>query len=161
MDIDWSNPKSYVSEFFTVEEVLYLPGFHRLATAEDGLTDDVKEVLEWFAVEKMDKIRRHLDFPIVVHSWFRPELYNKKIGGALKSAHMARLEKNHIQIAACDFHPFITGDTQVACSYYAKQMIENYLSEWDIRMENNGDFSGWVHIDTKPPGHTGNRYFKP
>jgi len=82
-----------------------------------------------------------------VTSGWRPEGYNKLIGGALNSA--------HIEGKACDF--VVTG---IDCDDVREQ-LEPKLTELGIRME---DLPGanWVHIDIrKPLNEDSNRFFKP
>lgn len=146
MDIDWLDPEEQVSKHFTVKEALWLPKWNRMATEEDGLNDEIKNnIIELF--NKLDIVREYFNKPINVHCTYRPEAYNKLIGGALMSAHKVG--------KACDFD---ISDTK--CDDARKQIMMNHLLEtWNLRMEWN-DGSNWIHLDSVwTPGKI--RYFKP
>src|ERR1700756_219546 len=86
MVIDWSNPNYMVSKHFAVKEALYLPTWGRMATEADGLDDTVKSnLIDLF--KRLDQLRDVLGKPIRIHVAFRPDAYNKLIGGAPDSAH--------------------------------------------------------------------------
>lgn len=148
--IDWKNPKTKLSKHFTVKEAIWLPAWGRLANDADGLGEDAKAALiGMFWV--MDKVREFVGLPIVVHCAFRPQLYNKLVGGAEKSAHMARMEHGRL-IAAVDFHAKGEPPNETRILLLPK------LNELDVRMEDLPG-SNWVHVDTQRPGST--RYFRP
>ena len=136
--MDWNNPKEKISEYFTVKEALWLPSWDKMHTP----TEQEKENIHKTALV-MDKIRKILNKPISVHCWIRPELYNKQIGGAPKSAHLLGL--------AVDF------STSENCDLTRKKLLP-YLTKFNIRMECKPG-SNWVHIDLMPPKP--NRYFIP
>lgn len=143
--VDWTDPKSMVSKYFSVHEALYLPTWARLATESDGLTDEIKANLIVLC-QKMDVVRDYFGSPINVHVTFRPPAYNKLIGGAPNSAHTAG--------SASDFD--ISG---VICDdARAKIIADGKLDEWNMRMEKNPGGS-WLHLDMYPPKP--NRYFLP
>ena len=145
VEIDWTDPKAQVSKHFTVHEAIYLPTWGRLATETDGLTDEVKaNLITLFA--KMDIVREYFGKPINVHVTYRPEEYNKLIGGAPMSAH--KFGK------ACDFD--VSG---MNCDDVRSQIMANHLLEtWDFRMEMLPG-SVWVHLGND--WKSGIRYFKP
>lgn len=95
---------------------------------------------------KMELIRKYLnDHPIEITSGYRPDKYNKLIGGAPFSAHKLGM--------ACDFrHSKLKPDR-------VRELLEPVLDDFEIRMEKLPG-SSWVHIDTKLPG-PGGRYFNP
>jgi len=144
--IDWNDPASQVSKYFTVKEAIWLPSWNRLATYEDGLTDQVKQTLTDFLNTKMDGVREFLGSPIHVHCCYRPPAYNQLIGGSAKSAHMAL-----IGAAAIDF------DIGEPCDHTRAKLLTE-LTPRGLRMENNPG-SKWIHLDNAPP--IPNRYFKP
>jgi hypothetical protein len=136
---------------FTWHEALWLPTWGRHARPEDGLSDQVLKNLE-HCFQKLQLIRDYFGRPISVHVAYRPEAYNRQIGGAKSSAHMAKTPG----VAAVDFH--VHGiECLVACQ---KLIQDNKLEEWGIRLEDNGEDAGWVHMDTRTPGPAG-RFFKP
>jgi hypothetical protein len=152
MDIDWSNPKSQISEHFTVHDATYLPSWGIYHTPSDAEKANILKM-----AEKMELIRAYIEKPIVVHVWIRPmsvncpgtiyngKNYNSVVGGALKSAHILGL--------AVDWNP--EGET---CED-ARQVLLSQLANFDIRMENrNGN---WVHCDTGVLLPGGNRFFRP
>jgi len=144
--IDWQNDKDKISQYFTVHEAIWLPQWGRLATEKDGLTDEIKNnLVDLF--QKMDQAREFFNTSIIVHVSYRPEEYNKLIGGAPMSAH--RFGK------ACDFH--VTG---IDCFDARKQILDaNKLEEWDMRMEDNAP-GNWIHLGNDwQEGKS--RFFKP
>lgn len=135
-----------LSQYFSWREVLYLPKWGRLATESDGLADEIKENLKCF-FKKLDVVREFFGAPIVIHCAFRPKGYNALVGGAQGSAHLLGL--------AADFH--VQG---IECGEaIAKILAQDKLSEWNLRMENNGDNPTWIHLDSLEPGVFG-RYFQ-
>jgi len=152
--IDWSNPESKISKYFTVREALYLPRWQRLANANDGLTNDIKEEIAAFAQLDMDQVREYIGTPIHVNCWYRPPAYNKIIGGAENSAHMSL---GHY--SACDWHADVEGidDLVKACNVLKARLLA-VLEEYGLRMENNEN-GNWIHLDNAQVKT--NRFFKP
>lgn len=142
--IDWSNPLSQISNWFSVKECLWLPKWRRFATESDGLNDEIKENLILLC-SKMDHIRDFFNAPIMVHSCYRPEEYNKLVNGTKNSS--------HIYGQAMDFS--IDG---VDCNT-ARSLLLVSLEALEMRMEDKTD-SEWVHMDVRKPGPEG-LYFKP
>ena len=91
----------------------------------------------------MEYIRELIDCPVRITSFYRPEKYNKHIGGSIKSA--------HIQGLACDFVPI--GEDLQECT----RLLIPHLEKLNIRMEKHS--GNWIHIDLMPV--INNRYFKP
>ena len=145
--IDWTNPNDKISQYFTVREALWLPQWNRLTTEADGLTKEIKwNIME--AALLMDIVRAALETPVVVHCWYRPTAYNKLVGGASKSA--------HTEGKAIDFS-ITTND----CDYVRDKILKlNLLETYELRMEDLPG-SNWVHLDTRAPGPSGKRFFKP
>lgn len=153
MEIDWSNPKSQISEHFTVHDATYLPTwriYHQPSEAEK------KAILE--TALKLEQVRSLLERPLNVHCWIRPSSvncpnapsyhgrnYNALVGGAKNSP--------HIYGQAVDFNPL-----SMTCGD-ARAILVEHLSDLGIRMENIE--GNWVHIDTRCPlpGHP--RFFRP
>lgn len=134
-------------QYFTWKEALWLPRWNRCANEQDGLTPEIianlTKTFQW-----MDKIRVYFGAPISVHVAYRPDAYNKLVGGAKTSTHMAG--------KAVDFS--VKGMTCEA----ARQKIlkDNKLEELKLRMENNGVDANWIHLDDREVGPAG-RFFKP
>lgn len=147
--VDWNNPASKVSKYFTVKEMTYLPSWKVC-----HLPSEEEKVNLIKLANKMDQIREFLGRPINVHCAIRPILncpgnpnhgkdYNAYIGGAPKSGH--RLG------SACDF------DCGENCDSTRAKLLPK-LAEFGIRVEALAA-STWVHVDLMVP-HP-NRYFIP
>lgn len=155
--IDWSNPKSRISKYFTVEEAILLREWKRLGNESDGLNDTVKKnLIEIF--KTMDLIREHLGVPVYIKSAWRPSAYNVHIGGAKQSAHMADKDYGAVDFW-CDKDG--DGDKDGDDCDLIKEALRPKLVEWNIRMEDNGKGARWVHVDNRPVPPGGNREFKP
>lgn len=144
--IDWSNPNTRVSEYFTVRECLWLPSWHRLAN-EFELIDEMKlNLIE--LCKGLDKVRDFFKAPIITHCMLRPFPYNILVGGAPNSAHLMG--------QACDFH--IQGlEGPVHCDNVRSVLVPS-LESLHMRMEDRPG-SDWIHVDIAPVTHS--RYFKP
>lgn len=155
--VNWADPKSKISKYFTVGEAIQLREWKRLANESDGLTEKVKENL-YNIFQKMDTIREFIGKPIFVRSAYRPSAYNVAIGGAAQSAHMADKE-----YGAVDWWTDADGDGDKDgedCDKL-KELLMPKLKEWGLRMEDNGKGARWIHVDNKPVPPGGNIFFKP
>lgn len=153
--IDWANPKSRISKYFTVHEATYLPSWRIYHSPSE---EEKEEIVKLAKI--MDTIRERIGKSCIVHVWIRPKKvncpgherdgqdYNLFIGS--KST-----KSGHIFGQAIDFH-FATYAGPEGCAE-VREIIKPWLEELDIRMEDIE--GGWVHIDTKPVGK--NRFFKP
>jgi len=115
-----------------------------MANESDGLNDEVKANLIKLC-QQMDLVRIFLGQPITVHVTYRPEEYNKLIGGASNSAHKYGMAMDwSVDNANC------AG---------IRDRIRPQLEMWNLRMEKGTPT--WIHLDTRevPPG--GNREFNP
>lgn len=157
--IDWTNPSDKVSQYFSVNEAIYLPRWDRMANETDGLDDNAKTGLVNL-FEKMDQIRELLGVPIIVHVGFRSVSYNLLVNGAADSSHIARMLDSGICIAACDFHPLLSGLTQGEKCDKGRVIIEPYLESLGLRIENNPPMAPWIHLDSRPVLN-GARIFNP
>ena len=149
--INWSDPKSQVSTHFSVGDCITLPTWGRLANEADGLTDTIKDNLVHLCAN-MEGVRAYLgNRPIQVHCTYRPEAYNKIIGGAPHSSHVIGM--------AMDFHVEGLSDNKGCDSI--RLLLQHKLQEFGIRMEDVSEKSNrtWIHIDLSEP-HP-NRFFKP
>lgn len=149
MSIDWSNPKSKISKYFTVGEALFLPKwscYH--VPSEEEKSNIVRHAAN------MDLVREELGVPCVVHCWIRPasancpdsphhgEDYNALCGGAKAS--------RHVKGDATDYHP-----VGMTCDD-ARTKLEPKLESFGMRME-KAPGTNWVHNDSGPVIST--RYF--
>lgn len=150
---NWNDPKSKLSEHFTVHEALFLPSWD---CYHEPSEEEKSNILK--CATKMELIREHLGQPIHVHCWLRPKAvnnpksryhgknYNAAVGGAPGSAHAEGL--------AVDFHV-----SRMQCSDVRMALVHK-LTEFDIRMENM-ESEGWVHIDLRQPFPRKPRFFRP
>lgn len=143
-----------ISKYFKWLDALWLPSWNRIATEQDGLNDDILDrLLRLFLIA--DSVRDFFALPVIIHVAWRSPKYNRMIGGAADSAHMA----SRLNEAAIDFH--VSGHGGSLCDGMRKKILAaNKLEQWNMRMENNGENAGWIHLDTRIPlpGHS--RYFK-
>lgn len=122
-------------------EVLWLPQYRMYAhpTNEQHIANLID------VCKRFEKIRHMLGgHSINISSGYRPGTYNKKIGGAEKSAHREGMALDLV-------HSKFTADE-------CRDKLLPHLEVLKIRMEDLPG-SSWIHIDTKTP--YGARYFKP
>jgi hypothetical protein len=124
-DISKIDQKIGASRYFTWREALWLPSMEAIALPDATQARNIERL----ALE-LDKVRDHFKAPIAVHCWLRPKNYNKFIGGAPASLHIAGL--------AVDFH--VGG---VSCSEAKRELLASGI--WKGRMEL--DTVDWVHLD--------------
>lgn len=140
---DWTNLLDQVSTYFKVREALFLPSWGRMATASDGLNDEIEANLQALCT-KLDVIRDFLACPMNVHCMYRPGPYSVQVGGTATDVHTKGM--------AVDFDC----NSDMTCDQ-VKELLLPMLEQWGVRMENNGAGAGWVHIDIHPVGNA--RYF--
>ncbi len=154
-NINWKDKNDRISSNFRVHEALWLPSWRIYHSPSDEEKQNIVKIA--FA---MEKIRKLVDSPIVVHCWIRPlsvnckgstrhnKNYNRAIGSkSRKSA--------HIFGRAVDFHcKGYTGPQKCA---EVRNIIRPNLENWGIRMENKK--GGWIHIDNYPVKNK--RFFRP
>jgi len=124
---------------FKWREALYLSTFDIYVLPDEDVARNIIET-----ANVMQNIRDILGKQIRVTSWYRPEKYNKHIGGAKNSY--------HVQGLACDF--FVSG----MIADVVRELLLEFLDRLDIRMEDLPGAS-WVHIDLGQV--VTNRFFKP
>jgi uncharacterized protein YcbK (DUF882 family) len=129
------SPDVKASNFFSWGELLNLPSWGRLATVEDGLTENILDNLNALAL-KMDSVRRSIGGPIIVHCAYRPPAYSKLVGGSETDV--------HTQGMAMDWNP-----SNMTCDA-AKEILLPQLEDLGLRMEDNGPGAGWIHLDIHP-----------
>jgi hypothetical protein len=174
MNLNWCNPKSPLSRYFSIGEVTFLPQWNVYHIPNES------EKLEiMFLAMRLDQVREFLGLPIVIHCWIRPTTtsfmgkldyklslnsevrarqeeavrtlnYNLYIGSTAKNS-------AHIRGAGVDFH--VKGfKSALKCAEIRKKLLPK-LEELGLRMEDiNGD---WIHLDTYPVKKGGRRFFKP
>lgn len=140
MTTNWLDPKSAITDHFTVKEACWLPTWGKLYAP----TLKEQEALQQTCA-LMEKVRTLLGKHIYIHCMIRPRDYNKLIGGAPQSAHIFGL--------ACDF-----GVPGMDCDAVRALLLPK-LDEWKARLENKPG-SNWVHLDLYA-AQDGRRYFKP
>jgi hypothetical protein len=141
--IDWADAKSHITPHFTVGDAIMLHSWNRLATDEDGLTDDGKAKLIVLC-QKIEEVRTHLNCAINVHCMFRSQKYNQEVVKAIPN-------DVHAQFLAVDFDCSPTLTIQ-----QIKDKMEPVLESMGLRMEKGT--TTWVHLDLRAPGPSG-RYF--
>jgi uncharacterized protein YcbK (DUF882 family) len=162
--IDWNDPKSKISKYFTVKEALWLSELNRLAgLPEDDLTDEKKANLQkTFAW--MDKVREWIGKPIKVTIAFRSLSYHLDLYRRINEKRKAQgqpelrvpMKSSHLFGNAVDF--VVIG---MDCDSVRQKILdEKKLEEWNLRMEDNGKGANWVHLDDRAVG-PGGRFFKP
>jgi len=115
-------------ENFVWSEALWLNAWAIHALPSSAIEKNIIET-----ARRMTSIREILRQPIGITSWYRPESYNRAIGGALRSQHLLG--------RACDFQVHgVTADD-------VRSLLLPHLTEINIRMENLRG-ADWVHIDT-------------
>lgn len=150
--VNWNDPKSKISKYFTVHEALWLPTWSVYHAPSEAEKSSILQL-----ASTMDKVRDFLGTSITVHTWIRPsslncpgnprhgQNYNAAVGGAAGSAH--RYGK------ALDW-----SSPGVSCDELRARLLPK-LDEFKLCME---DLPGstWVHNDIFLPRKTG-RFFKP
>ena len=149
--VDWNDPKSNISNHFTVREALWLPSWQVMHIPSD---EEKANIIA--QAQKMDLVREFLGVPLHVHCWIRPVLnnpqspyhgqdYNLLVHGAKGSVHMVGLATDYDAAGMnCDD---------------VRAKLEPKLEEFGLRME-RWPGSNWVHNDSKEP-LPGHRYFIP
>jgi hypothetical protein len=146
--INWNDPKSFISKYFTVGEATYLP---RLKMHYKPSEADKSNILKLALI--LDQVRDIVGKPFIVNVWIRPTItmpdgraidYNAMIGGAANSAHKTG--------EAVDFN--VAGVPAEA----ARAVIVPHLEALGLRCE---DGVAWIHLDCRPVPPGGHRLFKP
>lgn len=149
MDIDWSDPKSKISKYFSVGEALYLHQWDCYHIPSDEEKDNiVRHALN------MDLVRELLGVPCRVHCWMRPESLNcpdsPHHGEDYNALCKGAASSQHKKGDATDYDPI-----GMSCDD-ARALLESKLEEWGMRME-KAPGTDWVHNDSGPVIST--RYF--
>jgi hypothetical protein len=141
--LNWADATCKITEHFTVGEAIALHAWNRLATEDDGLTDEVKaQIVKLCTI--MESVRTLLNVPINTHCIFRSVKYNQEV---LKS--LPNDVHSFGQAVDFDSNPALT-------IQQVKDILEPKLESLNIRMEKGT--TTWVHLDTHAVGPSG-RYF--
>ena len=109
-----------------------LMGRHVEYPLDDALLNNLGRL-----VIALNRLRGAYGKPMQVTSGYRPGHYNKRAGGAEKSAHMT--------LEACDFAD-PTGKLDLWCLNNALR-----LKEWGLYLEHPESTPGWCHVQIRPP----------
>lgn len=146
--IDWTNPKSKISKYFTVGEATYLPQLKMYYSPTETEKNNIIAL-----ATTLDTVREIVNKPFIVNIWIRPIVtkpdgttvdYNLLVGGAKNSAHK---DGNAVDLRVREME-----------AEDVRKLLAPRLESLGLRME--ADVT-WCHFDNRsvPPG--GNRIFKP
>lgn len=150
--IDWSDPKSKLSKYFTVGDALLL---HKWNAYHKPSEEEKINILK--IAETMDKIRELINLPITVSCWIRPKVanipehvqngkdYNSLVGGAKASAHI--------------YGKAVDWTTKATCDEIRARLLP-HLDALGVCVEDLPG-SNWIHCDSLLPRLNGGRFFKP
>lgn len=122
--VDWSNPASQVSQFFTVREVTL--GDRRRIPVDIKVQSRICSL-----ARELDKIRIAHGSPIGVSSWYRPPAINAAVGGVKNSQHITGL--------AADIYP-------IGQDIFA---FQSWLDNHWYGALGYGAKKGFVHVDIR------------
>lgn len=127
--IDWTNPRCYVSEYFTVAEVTNNDR-RRIPQAGSAAANNILKL-----ARELDKVRVAWGHPVGVTSWYRPEPINAQKGGVRGSQHIYGL--------AVDIFPLAGGSVTD---------LQNWLDNRWLDALGYGAYKGFVHLDMRGGG---------
>lgn len=175
-EVDWNDPKSKLTENFSVGEALLLPSwsaYHVPSEEEKAAIKGIADKVTRLTTKLEEKLGKQLK--IDVHAWMRPAVanipgskwngmdYNRYIYETQVWKDLSPEEKAKKKVPnsphktghAIDFH-FIGYEGKAKCAEMRK-LIEPLLEEFGLRMEDIE--GGWIHLDDLPV--VNNRFFKP
>lgn len=127
--VDWNNPRSRVSKYFTVAEVTQNDPRRR---PQKGSNVE-KNIL--FLAKELDKVRFAWGSALVITSWYRPAAINAAVGGVSNSQHING------------------GAVDIACTNGKPRDFEHWLDKvaWKNRALGYGIASGrgFTHLDLR------------
>jgi GH24 family phage-related lysozyme (muramidase)/uncharacterized protein YcbK (DUF882 family) len=132
--IDWNNPDSKVSKYFTVKEVTQRDN-RRIPKDPVVIANILKLAVE------LDKVREKWGKPIGVTSWYRPVGVNAEVGGAFNSTHIDGIAADIYDIGGKEYE------------------FEDFLDKfWGNRALGYGVASGkgFSHLDLRDDGRRWN-----
>ncbi len=121
--IDWSNPKTKISKYFTVYEVT--KGSSERIPTDPSIQQNIIDL-----AQKLDQLREAWGSPIGIRSWYRPPSINAAVGGHPNSY--------HISGKAADIYP-----TNRKIYQFQKFVQQNWIGGIG-----KGARRGFVHVDT-------------
>lgn len=113
---------------------------------EFHLTEQQEYNYTTLLLPRLNLLRLKYNKSMIISSGYRPEIYNKKAGGAGKS--------NHLLCLACDFVDS-NGEIDIFCLKNLK-----FLEEIGLYLENPDYTEGWCHVQCVSP-KSGARIFIP
>ena len=128
-EIDWKDFNSYVSKYFTVQEVTR-GDRRRIPSAGSVAMANILKL-----AKELDKVRESWGYPLGVTSWYRPEPINAQQGGVRGSQHIYGL--------AADIYPLAGGSVQD---------LQQWLDHRWMDALGFGAHRGFVHLDTRGGG---------
>lgn len=175
-ETDWSNPKSKITENFSVGEALLLPSWGVCHVPSEEEKAAIKGIAEK-VTKAVDILEKKLgkQLRVNVHAWMRPGVanipgsewhgkdYNRYIYETQVWKNLTPEEKAKKKVPnsphktghAIDFH--IVGFEGKAGCAKIRELLLPHLEELGLRMENLD--GGWVHLDDLPVINS--RFFKP
>lgn len=155
MNIDWLNPKSKISKYFTTHEATFLPSFHCYHIPSNQEKQNII-----LMAQKMDIIREFLNTSITVSVWIRPT----KVNCPTFDPKLIKLKENDPRQKALDdlnYNLFI-GSTATKSAHIqglavdfttkdltpdeVREKLVPKIDEFQIRIELLPG-SSWVHVD--------------
>jgi len=152
-EVDWNDPTSPISKYFTVKNALWLPSWQIIHIPSESEKANILK-----HAKNMDKIREFVGVPLRVHCWIRPgalnnpksdkngQDYNAFVKGAKNSSHKTGLATDYDAVGLnCDD---------------VRAKLEPKLEEFNMRQERMPG-GNWVHNDSAELTTGGHRYFVP
>ena len=144
--IDWTDPLCPITTHFLVGEAITLHAWNRLATEEDGLTDEIKAKIVK-TCHMLESIRSILGCGLNIHCIFRSQKYNQEV----VKVPAKYIDDVHARGEAADWDalPHYTIEQ-------AKEKIRPKLEELNIRLE--AGTTTWLHNDWHQVGPSGREF---
>lgn len=101
-----------ISKYFVAKEALHSSTAKKYKIKNTPSFSATRNI--YYAAKRMDEVRRHLNTPIYITSWYRNSKVNKKVGGVKTS--------DHVDGLAIDFK------TKKNPNYIYKKLVKSRLS---------------------------------